>query len=95
MTKLAPLAYTGRQMTLKKIAEVARDLKKRRYEAKESIGFAEKVLSGCVKSFCDQQHAGLRDMARRMEISAPYLSDILNGRRKVSDNVIERLGRLR
>lgn len=34
-------------------------------------------------------------MARRMEISAPYLSDILNGRRKVSDNVIERLGRLR
>lgn len=78
-------------MTFKKIAECAADLKRRR----EAVTFCEGVLQQCVAAFCDQYHGSLRDMAGRMGITVQYLSDIRHGRRKVSDSVVEKLGKLR
>ncbi len=78
-------------MTLRKIATVAADLKGRR----DSVVFCEGVLQQCVSAFCDQYHGSLRDMAKRMGITVQYLSDIRHGRRKVSDSVVEKLGKLR
>lgn len=82
-------------MTAKKIAQVAMDVKRRRKDAQDSIVFAEKVLTECVNAFCAQSKSSLRQMARDLGISAPYLSDIRHGRRRVSDEVVARLGRLK
>lgn len=37
----------------------------------------------------------LRNIARKMELSPAYLSDIQHGKRKVSDEVVKRLERLK
>lgn len=78
-------------MTLKKIALVAAELKAHR----SRVEFAEKVLQQTVAAFCEQYHGSGRDMARKMGITVQYLSDIRHGRRKVSDSVVEKLGKLR
>ena len=45
------------------------------------------ALQQFVQGYQDQNHA-----AQALEISAAYLSDMLNGRRDISDRMLQKLG---
>jgi len=52
-------------------------------------------LRACPMASCELQTGSLRSTAKQMGISAPYLSDIVNGRRHISDAVVKKLAKLK
>lgn len=54
----------------------------------------ERGLMKLVAAYIDTQDAGLRDMARRMCISAQYLCDVKYQRRKISAAFLKKLERI-
>ncbi len=53
------------------------------------------VLQDSFKAFVADYPGSLREIARRTELSVAFLSDVMHGRRKVSDALIEKLAKLR
>lgn len=63
--------------------------------ARTRIEELESDLQVEVARFVVSLNGSLRSKAKQMDITVGYLGDIVNRRRKVSDEVIERLGRLK
>lgn len=82
-------------MTLQPISRHHAVLRQARIMCARQIALAEETLYRSVVAFLDSRPESLREMARVMGFSVAYLSDIRHGRRKVSDEVVERLGRLK
>jgi len=53
---------------------------------------AKKILLGrAVSEFVQERDGSLREKAKRMGISVPYLADIVNGNRSISSNILEKI----
>lgn len=50
-----------------------------------------KTLGDRIRELREQQDVSVRELAKRLKVSAPFLSDIELGRRHPSDDVLERL----
>jgi transcriptional regulator with XRE-family HTH domain len=59
--------------------------------ARREIYHCERRLQRAVAGYIDANN-GLRDLARKLDCSAAYLSDIRRGNRKVSAAFLARLG---
>ncbi len=86
---------TASKSAICEVFRLHRELNAIRATAESEIAMKEQALSGAVWVFVSTHPDSLRGLARRMSISAPYLSDIANGRRKVSDEIIQKLGKLK
>ena len=75
---------------IKQIERIAGRLYKKRCDVENVEG----ELGMAVGQLLSQQPCSLRESARKMDFSVAYLSDIVNGRRKVSDAVVEALKKL-
>lgn len=64
-------------------------------ERKRVVSQMEQRMQDAVARAAKEYPGSLRQMARDMGISVVYLSDICHRRRKVSDAVVEKLGRLK
>lgn len=78
-------------MDLRTISNAARNLEWRR----GLVTAAERELHRQVVLFCSSYHGSMRDVSARMGISQQYLSDVRHGRRKFSDRLVEKLGKLK
>lgn len=78
-------------MTVRDIESCFRRLNTRRALVKE----CELELVDAVGVFLKGRPETLRELAGKMDLSVPYLSDICHRRRNVSDQVMEKLRGLR
>lgn len=60
---------------------------------RDALDNSEAELMISVGQFLSER-GGVRENARRLGFSAVYVSDVVGGRRKISGEFIERLGRL-
>ncbi len=72
------------------MASLARVLDSRR-KAVEEI---ERLMQEAFSLACGDYPGSLRAMAKEMDLTPAYLSDLRHGRRKVSDVVVKKLGRV-
>lgn len=63
--------------------------------ARTSAAFKEVELRMEMNQMCGVSRGAASDMAAQLDLSTQYLSDIRHGRRKFSDEVVDRLGRLK
>jgi len=78
-------------MTLARIDKARRELDNRRV----GVIMMEQLLQGEVRRFLLARDTSLRETAKSMGFTVAYVSDIIHGRRKVSDAVIEAIRRLK
>jgi transcriptional regulator with XRE-family HTH domain len=52
-----------------------------------------KTLGDRIRELREQQDVSVRELAKRLKVSAPFLSDIELGRRHPSDDVLDRLAK--
>lgn len=62
---------------------------------KSQIASLNDELRESVKAFCLAHPDSLRSLARQAGFSVAYLSDIIRGRRNVSDAVVKKLAKLK
>jgi|SRR5271167_881476 transcriptional regulator with XRE-family HTH domain len=53
-----------------------------------------KTLGERIRELREEHDLSVRELAKRLKVSAPFLSDVELGRRHPSDEVLERLARL-
>jgi repressor LexA len=53
----------------------------------------DKTLGERIRELREQQDFSVRELARKLKVSAPFLSDVELGRRHPSDDVLEKLAR--
>jgi hypothetical protein len=63
-------------------------------ERRDAVSRQESWVQRIVGDFIRQQPGSLHDASRRMGLSVAYLSDIINGRRKISKGVMQALEKL-
>lgn len=76
--------------TLSRVHALATRAHRRRVE----VDLAEGDLLRCVQEYLADNRGGVREIARKMEFSPAYISDVQHGRRKISATFIERLCKL-
>jgi transcriptional regulator with XRE-family HTH domain len=64
-------------------------------EYRSLAGRAEKDLRKAIVAVLGAERGSANAIARRVGISAAYLSDIRNGRRKISDAILAKLAKLK
>lgn len=77
-------------MTLQRIRGSAATINRMRAE----VATCEATLMEAVAQYIDSRDSGLREMARRMGISAQYLCDVKYRRRKISAEFLKKLARI-
>lgn len=82
--------HLDRLMTITQVLSAAADVKRRYAE----VEIAERYLNECVASYLKAHGWTIRGAGRELGISASYLCDIVNGRRKISEEMMERLMKL-
>jgi hypothetical protein len=78
-------------MTLARIDKARRELD----GGRAKVIALEQLLQGEVRKFLLARNMSLRETAKAMGFTVAYLSDVINGRRKVSVAVIEAIRRLK
>jgi hypothetical protein len=83
-------------MTVPTVKRAQSDLKHVRIECAASISAHERTLQNAVIRYLDTLAPGkVREIARAMGFSAAYICDVRHGRRKVSEEFVSRLGRVK
>ena len=72
------------------IPTLARDLSIHRRKAR----LAEAKLQRAVQAYLDKHRGSAMELSQQIGVSVQYVCDIRYGRRKVSDAVVEALGRV-
>lgn len=58
---------------------------------KLTIDYSMKTLGERIRELREQQDFSVRELAKKLKVSAPFLSDVELGRRHPSEDVLERL----
>lgn len=82
-------------MTLQAIERSHAVLKQARVDERRNVALAEDLLLKDIRGFLRAKPISLRAAAKGMDISVAYLSDIVNGRRHVTDSVVTKIGMLK
>ncbi len=88
------VSMTDKQLAAAAVQRAHKGLEDAKKIAEQSVSRAAEYLTSCIVDYFGFYEGSLRSMAKDMGISAPYLSDILNGNRGVSDAFMEKLGAL-
>ena len=78
-------------MTIERIQKLGADTEAKRHQADLIVVAANKRLGEAVAQYLAEQSGSLRQMARELGVSAPYLHDIRMGRRKISLMFLDKL----
>ena len=96
LTSMAYIAYTVNVRNEMRRIEAAQQMVKiAEAQWQSQSASLQDELRAAVKNFCAVYPGSLRDLARETKFSVAYLSDIVRGRRNVSDEIVKRFGKIR
>lgn len=74
---------------IRRAVDLLNDCEDKLGKANEALGDAWTAFGRVLRKLRESKHMSLRDAAKKLGISAPYLSDVELGRRRMTDDRVE------